>query len=214
MKLARTSRFVRDFQSLPTDIQRRAAKQLQLLLDNPRHPSLRIKKMEGSQDIWEGRISKGGEVKRAYIFTVPQSRAEDFDAFLSALEELCNAHEVEHDEISKYAEANPHKEEEAEKHAKVWVGTITDDMDTIVTVATDRDLLIEKVYHDYVERAWSDLFADLEDDDGNPIVPPPIPSSPEDAVTAYFLRAGEALGERFDCGGYEVFSGLPDGCGV
>src|SRR5439155_2404530 len=59
VKLARTPRFARDFRSLPPDIQRRAAKQLQLLLDNPRHPSLRIKKMEGSQDIWEGRISKG-----------------------------------------------------------------------------------------------------------------------------------------------------------
>ena len=59
MKLARTARFARDFRSLPPDIQRRAAKQLQLLLDNPRHPSLRIKKMEGSQDIWEGRITKG-----------------------------------------------------------------------------------------------------------------------------------------------------------
>ena len=59
MKLARTARFARDFRSLPPDIQRRAAKQLQLLLDNPRHPSLRIKKMEGAQDIWEGRISKG-----------------------------------------------------------------------------------------------------------------------------------------------------------
>ena len=58
MKLARTARFARDFRSLPTDIQRRAAKQLQLLLNNPRHPSLRIKKMEGAQDIWEGRISK------------------------------------------------------------------------------------------------------------------------------------------------------------
>ena len=59
MKLARTARLARDFRSLPTDIQRRAAKQLQLLLNNPRHPSLRIKKMEGAQDIWEGRISKG-----------------------------------------------------------------------------------------------------------------------------------------------------------
>ena len=63
MKLARTARFAHDFRSLPPDIQRRAAKQFQLLLDNPRHPSLRIKKMEGSQDIWEGRITK------AYRFT-------------------------------------------------------------------------------------------------------------------------------------------------
>jgi len=59
VKLARTARFARDFRSLPPDIQRRAAKQLQLLLDNPRHPSLHTKKMEGAQDIWEGRISKG-----------------------------------------------------------------------------------------------------------------------------------------------------------
>jgi len=49
MKLARTARFAHDFRSLPLQIQRRAAKQLQLLIDNPRHPSLRIKKMEGSQ---------------------------------------------------------------------------------------------------------------------------------------------------------------------
>ena len=63
MKLARTARFARDFRSLPLQVQRRAAKQLQLLINNPRHPSLRIKKMEGSQDIWEGRITK------AYRFT-------------------------------------------------------------------------------------------------------------------------------------------------
>ena len=59
MKLARTARFAHDFRSLPLQIQRRAAKQLQLLIDNPRHPSLPIKKMEGSQDTWEGRITKG-----------------------------------------------------------------------------------------------------------------------------------------------------------
>jgi len=59
MKLARTARFARDFRSLPLQIQHRAAKQLQLLIDNPRHPSLRIKKMEGTHDIWEGRITKG-----------------------------------------------------------------------------------------------------------------------------------------------------------
>jgi mRNA-degrading endonuclease RelE of RelBE toxin-antitoxin system len=59
VKLARTSRFARDFRSLPPPIQRRAAKQLQLLLANPRHPSLRLKKMEGTPNIWEGRITKG-----------------------------------------------------------------------------------------------------------------------------------------------------------
>src|SRR5438034_11407401 len=59
MMIPQPARIERDFRSLPLQIQRRADKQLQLLIDNPRHPSLRIKKMEGSQDIWEGRITKG-----------------------------------------------------------------------------------------------------------------------------------------------------------
>ena len=63
MILERTERFKRDFQSLPDPIRRRTEKQLTLLLQNPRHPSLRIKKLEGTSDIWEGRIT------RKYRFT-------------------------------------------------------------------------------------------------------------------------------------------------
>ena len=63
MRLERTERFQRDFRALPKPSQRRAAKQLALFFQNPRHPSLRIKKMQGSQDIWEGRIT------RSYRFT-------------------------------------------------------------------------------------------------------------------------------------------------
>ena len=59
MRLERTDRFKRDFISLPESIKRRAERQLILFVQNPRHPSLRIKKMEGTKDIWEGRITKG-----------------------------------------------------------------------------------------------------------------------------------------------------------
>lgn len=58
MRLVRTERFKSDFARLPEPIKRRVRKQLSLLLQNPRHRSLRIKKMEGSRDIWEGRITK------------------------------------------------------------------------------------------------------------------------------------------------------------
>ena len=58
MRLERTERFKRDFRSLPEPIQRRAEKQLALFLQNPRHPSLSVKKMGGFQGIWEGRITK------------------------------------------------------------------------------------------------------------------------------------------------------------
>jgi hypothetical protein len=39
-------------------IQKAADKQLELLLSNPQHPSLNIKKMKVPQNIWEGRITE------------------------------------------------------------------------------------------------------------------------------------------------------------
>jgi len=57
MKLAFTKTFVRDYRKLPQDIQQLTDKQLGLLLSNPRHPSLNLKKMQDPRDIWEGRIT-------------------------------------------------------------------------------------------------------------------------------------------------------------
>ena len=51
--------FIKDFAKLPATAKGRFEKQLNLLLENPRHPSLRLKKMAGQQiDIWEARISR------------------------------------------------------------------------------------------------------------------------------------------------------------
>ena len=62
MKLVFTAPFRRDYQSLPAKVQRALDKALVFLLANPRHPSLRAKKIQGT-DIWYTRAS------RAHRFT-------------------------------------------------------------------------------------------------------------------------------------------------
>jgi len=49
--------FDRDYVKLPENVQALAEKQLALLLENPRHPSLQMRKMKGYKNLWEGRIS-------------------------------------------------------------------------------------------------------------------------------------------------------------
>ena len=58
MKLLFTKSFRKEYAVLPTHIQALAEKKLGLLLHDSYRPSLRIKKMEGSGDIWEGRITQ------------------------------------------------------------------------------------------------------------------------------------------------------------
>ena len=58
MKILTTRPFDEDYDRLPGFIKERVDKQLALLLENPRHPSLRVKKIKGHPNIWEGRITK------------------------------------------------------------------------------------------------------------------------------------------------------------
>lgn len=58
MKLFLTKSFDSDYKRLPIIIQKQCDRQLVTLLKNPRHPSLRTSKIQGFEDIWEGRISK------------------------------------------------------------------------------------------------------------------------------------------------------------
>jgi len=57
MLLFRTERFKKDFENLPYEIQERAGKALERFVSDLRHPSLHVKKMEGTPDIWEFRVS-------------------------------------------------------------------------------------------------------------------------------------------------------------
>ena len=57
MKILWTPPFERDFRDLPKNVQERAEKSLRLLIENAHHPSLRTRKMQGTSDIWEARVS-------------------------------------------------------------------------------------------------------------------------------------------------------------
>jgi mRNA interferase RelE/StbE len=59
MNLYFTRSFEKDYSKLPEKIQNSIDKQLVLLLDNPYHPSLHSKKIKGTPNLWELRISKG-----------------------------------------------------------------------------------------------------------------------------------------------------------
>lgn len=57
MQIITTKPFDRDYASLPRDIQKRFDEKIVLFVSNFFHPSLRVKKMEDSRDIWEGRLT-------------------------------------------------------------------------------------------------------------------------------------------------------------
>jgi len=71
MRLIPTLRYERSYQRLSNKVQRSVDRKLSLLLENPRHPSLRFRKMKGYENIWEMRVS------RNYRITFLQ-RGEDF----------------------------------------------------------------------------------------------------------------------------------------
>ena len=58
MRILTTKPFDKDYEALPEKIKTLTDQKLGLLLQNPRHPSLQIKKMNDPRDIWEGRITQ------------------------------------------------------------------------------------------------------------------------------------------------------------
>ena len=59
MKVRFTDRADKDYAALSTNVRRVFGKQLEFLLANPRHPSLRAKKLEGFDDLWQARVNRG-----------------------------------------------------------------------------------------------------------------------------------------------------------
>ncbi len=57
MKIIWTPLFEHDFSDLPATLQKRVEKTLRLLDTDFHHPSLHAKKMKGSNDVWEARVS-------------------------------------------------------------------------------------------------------------------------------------------------------------
>lgn len=59
MLLRRTDRFTKDYAALPEELKIGTEKAVVVLLNGPRSPSLRIKKMEGRHGVRELRVSEG-----------------------------------------------------------------------------------------------------------------------------------------------------------
>ncbi len=59
MRIETSPRFDREYSRLPQHLRARVDKQLALLLSDARHPSLRLKKTEGQDDVWEARVTQG-----------------------------------------------------------------------------------------------------------------------------------------------------------
>ncbi|MDO8748236.1 MAG: hypothetical protein Q7J72_03855 [Candidatus Omnitrophota bacterium] len=57
MNFIETARFKKAYQSLPGEVKARVKEALRKLADNPRYPSLQVKKIKATKDIWEARIS-------------------------------------------------------------------------------------------------------------------------------------------------------------
>jgi mRNA-degrading endonuclease RelE of RelBE toxin-antitoxin system len=58
MRIQTTKPFDEDYDALPEGIKERVEKQFVLLMENPHHPSLRLKKIKGHPNIWEGIVTK------------------------------------------------------------------------------------------------------------------------------------------------------------
>ena len=59
MQLYYTERFSRSYGSAPRHIQRAFDRRVALLVRNLRHPSLRAKKYDEANDIWQARVNGG-----------------------------------------------------------------------------------------------------------------------------------------------------------
>lgn len=59
MRLDYSPQFLRSYAKSPSRIQKLFEKQVTLLLQNLRHPSLRAKKYDEARDIWQARVDGG-----------------------------------------------------------------------------------------------------------------------------------------------------------
>lgn len=53
-----SNKFKKEFKALPKEIQKTFEEKLSLFLTNIFHPSLRVKKIQGTRDRWEGSITQ------------------------------------------------------------------------------------------------------------------------------------------------------------
>lgn len=59
MRFVITKKFEKAYRSLSEQLRKKADKALHLLIENPAHPSIHLKKIQSAPGIWEARIDKG-----------------------------------------------------------------------------------------------------------------------------------------------------------
>ena len=57
MRISRSPHFLRAYHKAPKQIQKAFDKQVTLLAENPRHPSLRAKKYDEARNLWQARVT-------------------------------------------------------------------------------------------------------------------------------------------------------------
>lgn len=70
MHLVFSKRFDRSLRQAPQAVQRAFWKQSELLLSDPRHPSLRAKKYEDVDNLWQARVTRDWR----FYFTIDRDR--------------------------------------------------------------------------------------------------------------------------------------------
>ena len=58
MRVARTESFKRAYRKLSRENRDRASKDIRQLVEDPRHPGLRVRRIEGTRNVWEARVSR------------------------------------------------------------------------------------------------------------------------------------------------------------
>lgn len=58
MLIRLTDGAIKQYRSLPKQLQKKADKQFSYLIEDFRHPSLKVKKYQGFDNLWQGRIDK------------------------------------------------------------------------------------------------------------------------------------------------------------
>ncbi len=56
LKLRRLNSFLKDYHELNQEEKVKVEKTLGLLIENPRHPSLQVKRIQGTPNLWEARV--------------------------------------------------------------------------------------------------------------------------------------------------------------
>jgi mRNA interferase RelE/StbE len=62
-----SKRFKKEYNSLPKEVQKAFDNKLALFLDNTTHPSLRVKRIQGTKGRWEGSVTKNYRFTFEYV---------------------------------------------------------------------------------------------------------------------------------------------------